>query len=206
MKFTPDLIDMRRQRGIVLVSTLLLLIVMTIMAVSMFRGFGLQNKIAGTVREKQRALHAAESAEQYAEWWLTFGSNAASAAVTCSSLLNANSGFGQICTNSLTSAVGDVTVVPWQSSGTDVGVAFTPLASNTTFAMPIGTPSVTATTETYYQAPRFYIANLGQSADPTIPGTVFQIDAMGYGATSDAAVVVESTFAVYVKSWNTGSP
>ena len=37
----------------------------------MFRSFGMQEKIAGNMREKQRALQAAVSAEQYAEWWLS---------------------------------------------------------------------------------------------------------------------------------------
>lgn len=196
-------IGSRRQRGIVLVSSLLLLIVMTIMAISMFRSFGLQAKIAGNLREKQRALHAAESAEQYAEWWLTFGGNAASAPVICNSLLNSNGGFGQICQNLLTTVVPnqDVSALPWRSNGTDVGVTYWPLA-NTSFAMLFGSPSVNGP-ETYYQVPRFYISDLGSSADGSIPGEIFQIDAVGYGATTDTAAVVESTYAVYLKSWNT---
>ena len=39
----------------------------------MFRSFGLDEKIAGNMREKHRALTAAETAEQYAEWWLSNG-------------------------------------------------------------------------------------------------------------------------------------
>ena len=55
----------------VLVTALLMLIVVTILAVAMFRSFGLDEKIAGNLREKQRALNAAETAEQFAEYWLT---------------------------------------------------------------------------------------------------------------------------------------
>ena len=40
------------------------------MALSMFRSFGIQEKIAGNMREKQRAVAAAVSAEVYAENWL----------------------------------------------------------------------------------------------------------------------------------------
>ena len=58
------------QRGMVLISSLLLLIIITILALSMFRSLSTQEKIAGNVREKERALHAAVSAQQYAEWWL----------------------------------------------------------------------------------------------------------------------------------------
>src|SRR5579864_7550374 len=64
------------QAGMVLISSLLLLLVVTIMALSMFRSFGMQEKIAGNVREKQRALQAANSAQQYAEWWLANQSGA----------------------------------------------------------------------------------------------------------------------------------
>ncbi len=59
------------QRGVALVTSLLLLLIITIVALSMFRGLGTQERIAGNVREKERALHAAVTAQQYAEWWLT---------------------------------------------------------------------------------------------------------------------------------------
>src|SRR5712675_1995916 len=65
------------QRGVALISSLLLLIIITILALSMFRSFGTQEKIAGNLREKDRALHAAASAQQYGEWWLIQGNNAA---------------------------------------------------------------------------------------------------------------------------------
>src|SRR5205807_6276275 len=86
------------QRGVALISSLLLLIILTILALSMFRSFGTQEKIAGNLREKDRALHAAASAQQYGEWWLTQGNNAASGAITCvAGTLNANLAQGQIC-------------------------------------------------------------------------------------------------------------
>src|SRR5689334_8507163 len=91
------------QRGMALVSSMLLLLIITVLAVGMYRSFGTQEKIAGNVREKQRALHAAESAEQYAEWWITQGNNAQTGAVVCGTpQLNANvGGQGQICSNTL---------------------------------------------------------------------------------------------------------
>jgi type IV pilus assembly protein PilX len=58
------------QRGMVLISSLLLLIVVTIIALSMFRSFGMQEKIAGNMREKQRAFQGAVSAQEFAENWL----------------------------------------------------------------------------------------------------------------------------------------
>ena len=71
------------QRGVALVTSLLLLLIITILALSMFRSFGTQERIAGNLREKERALHAADSAQQYAEWWLLQGNNTAAGAVAC---------------------------------------------------------------------------------------------------------------------------
>ena len=84
------------QRGIVLVSSLLLLLVVTIVALSMFRSFGIQEKIAGNMREKQRALQAAVTAQQFAEVWLSNNSGSTPSA-PCTALMNGNTGQGQIC-------------------------------------------------------------------------------------------------------------
>jgi type IV pilus assembly protein PilX len=176
-----------------LVSSLLLLVVVTILSLSMFRSVGIQEKIAGNIREKQRALHAAEGAQQYAEWWLASGTNAASAAVVCANLLNANLGQGQICSNKLAAAAGSVTTVPWQSGGVNIGVNYTPPNMTVTAASDAGT---------YVAAPRFYISDLGAAA--TGQGEVYQIDAVGYGGDATAVAVVESTFSVYVSSWSIG--
>ena len=59
------------QKGMALVSALLLLVVTTVLALAMFRSFGVLEHIAGNTREKQRAFHAAESARTYAEAWLS---------------------------------------------------------------------------------------------------------------------------------------
>jgi type IV pilus assembly protein PilX len=186
----------RAQRGIVLISSLLLLIVVTIIALSMFRSFGIQEKIAGNMREKQRALQAAVSAQQYAENWLS--SNASAAPVSCSNLLNANIGQGQICSNKLSAAVVDVTSLPWVIGGAPAGVTYLPPG------MPISTiTSVSAANlanPTYYATPSFYISDMGPSADPNIPGEIYQVDAAAYGGSSNTAAVVESTYAVYTSS------
>jgi type IV pilus assembly protein PilX len=184
------------QRGVVLVSSLLLLLVVTIMALSMFRSFGIQEKIAGNMREKQRALQAAESAQVYAEQWLI--TNSATVPVVCAGpLLNANIGQGQICSNKLWTVVPNVAVVPWQIvAGVNVGVTYTPTGMN------VGAASINS----YSSAPSFYISDAGASADASVPGEVFQVDAVGYGGNGNTAAVVESTFAVYSSSSNRGGP
>jgi type IV pilus assembly protein PilX len=194
------------QRGMALVSSMLLLLIVTILVVSMFRSFTTQEKIAGNVREKERALHAAESAEQYAEWWLTFGNNLQTGAVTCGApQLNANNaGEGQICSNTLAPRVGaptpnlgiDVTQVPWTIAGPGgglVGVTFLPGPVGTSPGMTIGAGG-TSSNPLYFAKPVFYIADVGVAADGQ--GEAYQIDAVGWGGSANAVAVVESTYEV----------
>ena len=148
----------------------------------------------------KRALHAAESAEQYAEWWLTFGNNLAAGAAVCAApQLNANIGEGQICSNTLAPLsegaappnLGiNVTQVPWAVGGVGggpVGVTFLPTG------MTIGAGG-TANNPLYFAAPVFYIADVGVAADGQ--GEAYQIDAVGWGGSANAVAVVESTYEV----------
>jgi type IV pilus assembly protein PilX len=164
-----------RQTGMVLVTSLLLLIVVTLLAVGMFRSFGLDEKIAGNVREKQRALSAAETAEQYAESWLAAGNG--NPGVACTALVGAN--VGQVCSNPLLTP----TQVPWT-----VGVWYVPTVTVT------DTMNVTQLggQNTYYGKPTFYINYVG----PTAQGSIYQIDAAGYGGSVDTAAVVEAMYLV----------
>src|SRR6185437_9792081 len=63
-------LPIRGARGMVLITTLLLLVVVTLLGLAMFRGVGLQTRVAGNVMDKQRALQAATSTEGYGEQWL----------------------------------------------------------------------------------------------------------------------------------------
>jgi type IV pilus assembly protein PilX len=173
------------QRGMALISSLLLLVVVTILALSMFRSFGVEEKIAGNVREKQRALHAAESAQQYAERWLatnaTFGGG-------CTALLSANLGQGQICAAPMVNNNDHTAIaaLPWPA----VGVSYNP----GTGAGLLNVAAAGSAQDTYYAVPQFYIYDVGPSADGQ--GELYQIDALGYGANPNAVAIVESTFEV----------
>jgi type IV pilus assembly protein PilX len=178
------------QRGMVLVSSLLLLVVVTILAIGLFRNFGLDEKIAGNTREKQRALQAAVSAQQYAEWVLSVGNNLTM--ISCSGAYAATAGV-PVCTNTLSTAVSgsaNIAVVPWLVGGVATQVNYTP---------PNMTTANTASTigaGTYYSAPAFYISYLGttQASGSTPAGALFQIDAVGYGGSPNTVAVVESTY------------
>jgi len=187
----PRCTRLLRERGMALISSLLLLLIITIIAMSMFRSFGSQEKIAGNLREKDRALHAAESVQQYAEWWLTqpAGSIAASAPVTCAAgaPLNANAGEGQICTNasSLTNlGINPTQQLPWPATY----VQYSPLG--------MATPSQAGNNNdpAYAWTPGFYIVDLGLAADAQ--GEAYRIYAFSSGATTGTVAVVESTYEV----------
>jgi type IV pilus assembly protein PilX len=158
------------QRGMVLISAMLLLLVVTILAVGMFRGFGIDEKIAGNTREKQLALNAAESSEQFAEWWISTGANGAGLAITPSCTAVAPVGtVGQVCQNALPT----VTTLPWTA-----GVTYT--LPNEGVAMNFNLAA----------QPQFYI----QQVAPLNGSNVYQIDAVGYGGSPNTAAVVEATF------------
>jgi type IV pilus assembly protein PilX len=176
-----------RERGIVLIATLLLLIVMTIFAMGMFRSVGVQELIAGNVREKQRALQTAVSAEQYAEYWLTINNNSASGDYTCSGVTNAVTGVVQICSNILSKVVaGGVTTVPWTIGGLPTGFTYNPGNSITV--------NVAGGANTYYGVPQFYISDLGSYA--AVKGEVYEINAFGYGGTGNTVAVIDSTYVI----------
>jgi len=163
------------QRGMALITSLLLLIVVTIMGVSMFRSYGIQERIAGNTRDKQRAINAAVSAQQYAETWLSTA--AAPVAAVCAAPVG--SAVGQICSNPLALPAS----LPWASY-----VRYDPFAATNTI------DPLNPQPDTYYATPAYYITDLGPNAGS--PGEVYQIDAVGYGGTQNTVAVVESTYLI----------
>jgi type IV pilus assembly protein PilX len=180
------------QRGVALVTSLLLLIIITILALSMFRGFSTVEKIAGNLREKDRALHAAGSAEQYAEWWLLQNGNINNPEVTCAAGApidaNLNTSQGQVC-NSTTSlaqlGINPATNIPWPVQY----IQFLPPGMSATPGLPgaNGDPP-------YFAIPQYYIADLGIAGDGV--SKTYQIDALAYGANSTTVAVVESVYEI----------
>jgi type IV pilus assembly protein PilX len=173
----------RRQSGMALMTAMLLLVVMTIMAIGMMHGYGVEEKIAGNTREKERALSAAVSAQQYAEYWLS--ANSATVAATCTDIVS--SSVGQVCSLPLA----DFSAVPWA-----IGVTYMPFTANPIDGVTNTLAGVgLAQQGTYYAAPVFYITDLGPNKG-TPAGELYQIDATGYGGTPNAVAVVESTYVI----------
>lgn len=178
------------QRGMALLSSLLLLMIITLMALAMFRGVNTGEKIAGNLREKDRALHSAEAAQQYGEWWLLQGSNVAIGSVPCAAgvltatSLNPN---GQICAPGQTAQVmfGDMTL----PANWTIRTEYLPQGMSVTY----GTPGANGDVA-YAQVPAFYISDLGLAADGA--GEAYQVAAYGFGASTGSIAVVESVYEV----------
>lgn len=159
--------------GFVLIASLLILVVLTVIAVAMFRSFGMQERMAGNLREKTRALEAANSALSYAEWWLN--QNNAGTGAACSGAPSPVD-TARVCTNQLSSPA---VLSNWTKA--------------TTYALPSATVSTSGGAGTYYASPKFHIQYLGP--DATKNATVYLITALGYGGNANAVAVVQSTYA-----------
>jgi type IV pilus assembly protein PilX len=163
-----------------LVAALLLLLVLTMLGVGMFRSFGLQERIAGNTRERQRALHAAITAQSYAEWWLRVnnGANAGQGA-------NCDTGVvtvPKICTN----AIATPEQMPWATA-----VSYTP---------PGMTVAAAGTTDAYASSPGLYIQYVSGTyhKESNTQTNNYLIDANGTAGTANAVAVVEDAFTVNV--------
>ena len=194
---TPPIRSARqKQRGVVLITAMLLLIVVTIMALSMFRSYGVEERLAGNTRDKQRAINAAVSAQQFAEFSLASGAAPSSAACGPGILPNGI----EVCTPPVlpTPAI-DFTVLPWAAGVTFTQFTNTPVngVSNVLAVNGAGTYDTAAASASYVQAPIYYITDIGPTALGVVPiGEIYQVDAVGYGGSSNTVAVVESTFVI----------
>ena len=178
------------ERGFVLVVALLFLLVLTLLAVALFRSGGLQERIAGNTREKQRALEAAQSALQYGEWWLgqaNRGTGANCNAVTSANVLTQM----QVCSNALTNPA----TLPWAIRADYLPPSMTVSSGG----------GLSANGDINYQAqPGLYISYLGLSANGT--AQLYQVTAFGYGGSATTAAVVQSTYQMTTSVKDLGSP
>lgn len=183
----------RLQRGIALVTALLIMIILTLLAIAMFRGFGLQQKIAGNVREKERAFQAAENALQYAEWWLSPGNPnppPQDAGANCTTS-NANiqvvtPADMRVCSTPLTS-----TSDPTQWTG---ALIYTPPKMTVLAGGGVATDGNNNADINYSRSPLVYIAYLGLS--PSAKEKLYSVTAAGFGGSTTSTAVVQSVVTV----------
>jgi len=172
----------RRQRGMALITSILLLVILTIMALSMMHSYGVEERIAGNTRDKQRAFNAAVSAQQYAESWLLSGTSTPSA--TCTTVVPSTT--GQVCTNGLTATT--LYALPWAA-----GVTYSPFTTDQ--GNGVKSTLTAGAAGSYSNAPVFYVTDLGPTTSGPA-GELYQIDAVGYGGSQNTVAMVESIYAI----------
>lgn len=169
----------RAQRGVVLIIAMALLLMLTLLSVGMFRGLGLEERITGNTREKQRAFYFAQSTLQYAENWLTQSGNA-TFGTACST--TAQSATPVVCNQASALSETALATTEWNGS---FGTPYTPptaLSALTTYSAPTSNP-------------QFAIVYLGN--DPNTSGNyLYQVTALAYGASSNSVAVVQSVYSV----------
>jgi type IV pilus assembly protein PilX len=179
----------QRQRGFILVTGLLFLVVMTMLALAMFRSTGLMDRISANTRDKQRSFEAAQSALQYAEWWLN-NNDPGTTTAACTTLASGDTVANiHVCSTALQSDF--LTASTWTG-----GFTYTP----PNLAVPSSgdgtggqvTSSDTASDVIYYRLPGFYVEYVGVSS--TKGGNVYRITAYGYGGDANTKSIVRSMY------------
>ncbi len=164
----------RRQRGVVLVVGLLLLLVMTVLGVTTIKSTILEEKMAGNLRDKDLAFQAAEAALRDGERLVRCNN--------CALDINGLTGLNMDCSSSgLCVANGELDPVADLRSGAglEYGVY----------------TGATALPDDYSSSPRYVVEGI-RYWPPGAPGwkVVYRITAIGHGGTSQATAVHQSVY------------
>ncbi len=172
----------RHQRGVVLIAALAVLLMLTLLSIGMFRSLGLEERITGNSREKQRAFYAAQSTLEYGESWLK------SAGPSTPQQCSAAYPYPTICESGTTYGEPSQWTFATQDWHSSYGTPYTPAQLVT--SAPASGQQLT------YAMPQFAINYLGH--DPANPTSysLYQVTALGFGGSANAAAVVQSVFSL----------
>jgi len=183
----------QKQRGIALIASLIILLLMTIVGLSIMRGNSFFEKTAGNTRDKQRALQAAQNALLYGEWWLNNGGSITN--VACST--TATPTAMQVCTYdpgpSTANLASNVQWFPYLPTNMKIQSSGSSTAGGLV-------DSTSATSDVIYsQSPGVYINCISPCGTPLGSGqSLFRITAIGYGGiggVNGTVAIVQSVYA-----------
>jgi type IV pilus assembly protein PilX len=172
----------RRQRGAVLVISLLLLLIMTLIGVTTMSTTSLEEKMAGNMRDKNVALQAAEAALEDGEAWLAVLGSAPAETTTCSAPPCDVWGLNVLPDLSSQSQAW------WLSNAREYGAA--------------GSKDIgDVNTDPHYilEAQSFVPDSLDMGQNPPTGKSIYRVTAHGTGGSDDAQVILQTTF---VKRFN----
>jgi type IV pilus assembly protein PilX len=170
----------KKQRGVVIVVALVMLLAMTILSVTSMTNSTLEEKMSANLRDREIALQAAEAALRYGE---RLAPTIAKGDFNC----GCNSGH---CNFDIENpGTCDLTVEYWTDAGLDVwNDTDKHISYNVTFSEVSTQPKLII--EYMGRQMQDLDAGVWQTGDPP----VFRITAMGYGQTSTTRVMLQSTY------------
>jgi len=177
-----------KQTGFVLIASLIFLVLLTLLGLAMFNGFTLDEEMAGNLREKSRAIDAAQTAINSAEYWLGQPGNATPGVTTgavCTGTGGISSAGPQVCSTALASP----TNLPWPS-----GIGFVP---PTALSVPTGSQW-----GSYSSNPYYYIQYLGTDASRA---SLYLVTGTAAGGNTNAVAVLQSVLRVTIQSLDLGN-
>ncbi len=172
-----------KQKGFILVVSLIFMAVMSILAIYMFSGFTTDAVLSANSREKSRALDAAQSAIDNAALWLGTGSNTFNGVSwTTGTACAGASALPTICSNPLVNP----SSLPWPSY-----TSFTPTG------MTVNSSGGAA--NIYASNTQYYIQYLGPAPGGNM-AALYQVTATAQGGNATATSVVQTVYQVQTNS------
>lgn len=187
----------RRQRGFIMVTGLLFLVIMTLLGLALFRSSGLMDRLTANTRDKQRSFEAAQGALEYGVWWLMTPGGGGAPSTCASNNGTATTATIHVCTEALSTTLTSV-----QDYTTWWKTAFTYTPPGMTVAA--GGGMATATDVNYQAPPGVYIEKLGLSTDGKY--TFYQVTSYGFGGDANTVSIVRGTFKQSASSVNLKTP
>ncbi|MFK2900419.1 hypothetical protein ISP15_08730 [Dyella jejuensis] len=192
-----------KQGGFVLIAALLMLVVLTFMAVSLYHNFTVQENMSANTKEKGRAFQMAMSTLQYAEYQLLMSGLNVAVATSCSAPPNPIYTF-TICPNDPSGTLNSQIQLanangshPMQITN---GVTYNPSVDDASIQF-----SSSGGAGLYYGPPQYFVTYLGYDPKSTCQAKIFQITALGYGGTSGTVAVVQSNYELTPTVCNLGN-
>jgi type IV pilus assembly protein PilX len=199
----PIKFNRHKQRGFVLIASMLMLVVLTFMAVAMYHNVTTQQSMTANTKEKGRAFQMAQSTLQYGEYELL------------------TRGLDIYPTNCTAPPSPSSTFTVCGSSPTEAASVFNPSSSNPQWSIKNAMTydpdnqdsnvdiSTTPGQNTYYKEPQYYVQYLGTTTATTCPTSkpaLYQVTALAFGASPNTVAVVQSTYQLVPTVCNIGAP
>jgi len=168
----------RRQQGVVLIVGLILMLLLTLIGMSAMRGSNMQELMTSNVKDRNTAFQAAEASLRYAENLIDTSTS------NCGSYSGAN---GCYVDQNTIAPVMSWSSTQWANNSVAANVNLS-VSQNPRYVIEKITSASVVTTSTGGSV------EFGAQSSASNTSTTYRITSLGYGATSNSQVVLQSTF------------